>query len=156
MAKRKDIRVRERDMNEAIHPITSNLTDKKTMVQSVENYDGFDETDDIVIYGPKGKEDYISPMGYPVVYDSNEKKDIGCARQTNITRPDEVTRYIFEIKTCRGILYDPNELVGNPRNVVSGISQYKWIKVSKPIFNLYLRFLSTKNQSYLTQARREI
>ncbi len=152
----KGIRVREKDLNEAIHPITSSLKDKSALVQTKDNYDGFDETDDIIIYGFKGTQDYISPNGYPVLYDSNKNVDLGCARQTNITRSDGDTKYLFEIKTCRGTLYNPNELVGNPRNMVSGISQYKWIKVLPKVFHLYINFLRTSNESYLNQARREI
>ncbi len=152
----KSIRVREKDMNEAIHTITSSLSNKQEIAESKVNYDTFDETDDIIIYGFKGTEDFISPNGYPVLYDSNKNLNLGCARQTNITRPDGAIKYLFEIKTCRGTLYHPNELVGNPRQQVSGINQYSWIKVTPEIFYLYLRFLSTKNERYLSQARREI
>ncbi len=161
MAKDKSIRVRQEDLEKSIHPITSNLKDKHTMVQSKPNYDGFDETDDIIVYAFKGTEDDISPGGYPIIYDISknskemlkndlaENRDIACAKQEKIR-----DKYIFTIKTCRGVLYDPHELVGNPRNMVSGISQYKWITVSTEIFKLYIEFLRTRNQTYLLQARR--
>jgi hypothetical protein len=88
---------------------------------------------------------------------TNENNKAICAKK--IIRDDNTIKYLIKTGDDRK-LYNPVSIYGSAQNktFLESISrnQNLFKEVNNTVFNLYLRFLKTKNVAYLHQAEREI
>jgi len=101
----------------------------------------------ITIYTIYGKHEIIDTEGYPVIFDENS--DNAYAKKEG----DK-----FFIKSNGSRLADPLGIYGGTdlNKKIGDHSVWKWRSTSPKIFELFIRFLKTKNKSYYLNATREM
>lgn len=141
--------------------------DKKTESQDPESVDG-------VFYTIMSNHDYLDAQGNPCITISSSGKEIEkdiftvakenhkvYAYSTSYINPDNDTSYRFYLKRGKhGRLFNPVGLYseGNSTKVLKHAGKPEWSFQSVPedCFKLYLSFLRTKNEAYLSNAEREV
>lgn len=99
--------------------------------------------------------DFIDEENQPRCKKEEDKRV--CAKK--VTRADGTIKYLIKLSEDRK-LYNPVSIYDNKENTnfLASISRNKNIfkEVNYRSFNMYLRFLKTKNVAYLNNAEREI
>lgn len=108
----------------------------------------------IVYLTISGKEDRIVNK-LPVLDTEDDNAKLAYAKVVSIK--DKVHFYIK--KNHKGDLYNPsltNDAHENKQQTSHGKHKWNFVKVSQEQFQLYTKFLKTKNVRYLNQANRKI
>jgi hypothetical protein len=117
------------------------------------------------VYALFGKHDELDQFSKPVLKDRmiDEKYEYAkdrvdaCAME-QLTNRGSV--YLIKISNFDGNLYNPNGIYSfeqrQKANRQKGGMVFTFRRVSKPVFDHYLRFLETGNASHLTVAQREM
>lgn len=105
----------------------------------------------------KEQADFIDSLGRPRCIRAS---DIVYAKM--ITRTDGSSKYMIRLDRT-GKLYNPSSIFGQgkemlPTSFLDRVcrSQYKYKEVNLKAFDMYIKFLSTKNTSWLYNTEREI
>lgn len=105
----------------------------------------------------KEQADFIDNLGRPRCMSAS---DIVYAKI--ITRADGSSKYMIRLDRT-GKLYNPSSIFGKgkemlPTSFLDRVcrSQYKYKEVNLKAFDMYIKFLSTKNASWLYNTEREI
>lgn len=101
----------------------------------------------------------LSDTGYPVLSDKDdtpaEELDIAYAKMVQTSR---ATKY-FVKRYVDGRLFNPVDKYvehKHSKDVHVRGDNWKWAEVTKNIFIHYLKFLTTRNQAWITTAQREL
>ena len=88
----------------------------------------------------------------------DEKDSSVCAKA--VVAGDRAKYYKYYLKQERrsGYLYNPKGMYSeaSKRRDSSGQSQWKFRQVNEKVFNMYIKFLETKNEAWLNNAEREL
>lgn len=110
---------------------------------------------DNTFYCLVGKEDFLDSDQLPRLNQENDKR----LAAKKIIREDGTIKYLIRTGDDRK-LYNPASIYDTVENKkfleTIARNQNNFKEVNMMTFNLYLRFLKTKNTAYLTQAEREI
>lgn len=103
-----------------------------------------------------GQEDFVDELGRPRL--NTEESDKVYAKQ--ITRADHTRKYMIKLDRS-GKLYNPLSIYGDQSQASAFLervcrSQFKYREVNLKAFEMYLKFLSTKNIAWFNNTEREI
>jgi hypothetical protein len=82
------------------------------------------------------------------------KKIVECDDKSCYAKCDEDNKDFFLLANMHGELYNPNGLYAEQRDN-HGIPNWEFRRVHKSVFDRYVRFLETRNETHLTLASRE-
>jgi len=106
-------------------------------------------------------------IGYTIRRSSGKTNEIDhlhkeCyAKKTTLRTQDEVKRYKYYVKTSSdGSIFDPwgmySEGTESKYNNEQGRSKWVFGEVNESCFNFYIKFLESRNNSWLMNAKREV
>jgi hypothetical protein len=115
--------------------------------------DSADASSEDNYYTLAGLEDFIDTEGNPRV-----QSDSDSVFAKKIIRKDNTIKYIVRLNTS-GKFYNPVSIYGqeHPKSFLDRVcrSNNKHKEVSQKVFEWYVKFLSTKNTAWLSNAERE-
>lgn len=115
-----------------------------------------DNNEDVLLYTMVGYEDYFDNSGHARIENQNDTKKIFA--QKNILKNGS-TKYLIKLSN-NNKLYNPISIYGleEKKTFLDRIcrSNKKFKEVNEKAFKWYIKFLNTKNISWLYNAEREI
>ena len=115
------------------------------------------------IFNPKSKDESSqaeSPVDKSIFYDES-LKEVDEANSSVCAKAivaDNRTKYYLKQERRYGYLYNPKGMYSEiaKKRDSAGQSQWKFRQVNEKVFNMYLKFLETKNEAWLNNAEREL
>tara|TARA_B100001778_G_scaffold311653_1_gene294759 strand:- start:174 stop:566 length:393 start_codon:yes stop_codon:yes gene_type:complete len=110
-----------------------------------------------IFYTVNGLEDKLDEDGNCVVMEESDKRTLA----KKIVRTDGTLRYSVKLN-AQSKLYNPFSIYGNEKEETSNFldrvcrNNNKFKEVNQKSFDLYVKFLKTKNNSLLYNAEREV
>lgn len=110
-----------------------------------------------VFYTVSGLEDKLDEDGNCVIMEESDKRTLA----KKVVRTDGSIRYSIKLN-AQSKLYNPFSIYGNENEETSNFldrvcrNNNKFKEVNKKSFDLYVKFLKTKNNSLLFNAEREV
>ena len=88
----------------------------------------------------------------------DEKDSSVCAKAVVVGDRTKYYKYYLKQERRSGYLYNPKGMYSgaSKRRDTAGQSQWKFRQVNEKVFNMYLKFLETKNEAWLNNAEREL
>lgn len=154
-------RVRRDEVNAAIfRPL-----DNENQPEVEDTFEEYEE-EDVVVYTIIGKEDFKDDKGHPILTSAQGKRR-GRVREVEAEERPEAyakrefsnNKWFYYVKVdARGRIYNPIGMYSETvhRKSDSKRPSYEFREVSEETFYFYVRFLTTKNATWIVRAEREI
>lgn len=132
-----------------VKDVEANVFSPKSDQETVKDYAPVGE----VVFTVKGQHDYIYE-DIPAIYDQGktkaENRKNACAKKVG-------HRYYFKMNG-KGEIFNPidNEHLRTSTRIENNLPVWKYVHVSYTTFCHYIHFLKTRNQTFLTLARRDM